>query len=185
MLNRMLIYPFLNSCIFLLIVSLSVFAQKHPTVQVCRSATFAVFKRLPKLQYECPEDPNDSDEKILKLPARMAAIRELERALQLFTGTAWWSANVDDLSACEIHGRVGKLTDEEKDKVKDGDFAFQLFGNHQMRLVLLADSCYLTGYAGSNAFLLYRKEGKLFVTQVLNGYASRVANSVLQDCNVS
>jgi len=163
---------------WLLIAAVSVFAQKHPTAQVCRPATFAVFKRLPKLQYECPEDPNDSDEKILKSPARMAAIRKLESALQLFTGAAWWIANVDDLNACEIHGRAGNLTDEEKEKVKQGDYSFQLFGNHQIRLVLLADPCYLTGYAGSNAFLLYRKDGKVFVTQVLNGYASRVANSV-------
>ena len=164
--------------VWLLIAAVSVFAQKPPTVQVCKPATFAVFKRLPKLKYECPEDASDYDEKILKLPARIAAIRKLESALQLFTGAAWWNANVDDLNASEIHGRVGKLTDEEKEKVKDRNYALQLFGNHQMRLVLLADPCYLTGYSGANAFLLYRKDGKAFVTQVLDGYASRVANSV-------
>ena len=178
MLNRILIYIFLNGCIFLFIVLPNIFAQKPATVQVCKSATFAVFKRLPKLQYECPEDPNDSDEKILKLRARLTAIRKLESALQLFTGATWWNANVDDLNACEIHGRVGKLADDEKERVKDGDYAFQLLGNHQMRLVLLADPCYQTGYAGSNAFLLYRKGGQVFVSQVLNGYTSRVANSV-------
>ena len=169
---------FFRVAAWLLIAALSVFAQKHPTVQVCKPATFAVFRRLPKLQYECPENPNDSDEKILKLPARTAAIRKLKRALQLFTGAAWWNANIDDLNACEIHGNAGNLTDEEKEKVKQGDYGFQLFGNHQMRLVVLADPCYQTGYAGSNAFLLYRKDGRVFVTQALNGYASRVANSV-------
>jgi len=49
MLNRILIYTFLNNCIFLLIVSVSVFAQKHATVQVCKPATFPVFNRLPKI----------------------------------------------------------------------------------------------------------------------------------------
>jgi hypothetical protein len=56
--------------------------------------------------------------------------------------------------------------------------SFDLFGNHQIRLALIADHYYQTGYNGSNAFLLYRKNGKVFVTQVLNGYYSRADSSV-------
>ncbi|HEU5237345.1 MAG TPA: hypothetical protein VFU37_09405, partial [Pyrinomonadaceae bacterium] len=37
---------------------------------------------------------------------------------------------------------------------------------------------YQTGYQGSNLYLLYRKEGKVFVSQLVNGYFSRVDNSV-------
>jgi hypothetical protein len=159
-------------------LTLDAFAQKEKAALVCRQVTFAAFKPLPKLEYACPDGLIDSDDEILKLPARTAAIRRLEGALESFTGVAWWDASVDDLNACEIHGRVGELTNEENERVKQGDYSFQLFGNHQIRLVLLADPCYQTGYAGSNAFLLYRRDGRVFVTQVLNGYYSRVDNSV-------
>jgi hypothetical protein len=47
-----------------------------------------------------------------------------------------------------------------------------------MRLAMFDDPCYQTGYQGSNAFLLYHKDGKVFVSQLLNGYYSRVENSV-------
>jgi hypothetical protein len=152
-------------------------AQKKP-VPVCTQATFAVHKPLPKLEYECPESLVDSDDKILKVPERLAAIRGVVRELATFTNAAWWQANVDDLNACGVHGSVGELTGEEKDKWKRGDYSFDLVGNHQMRLALILDPCYQTGFNGSNAFLLYRKDGKVFVSQVLNGYYSRVDNSV-------
>ena len=42
----------------------------------------------------------------------------------------------------------------------------------------MPDPCYQTGYFGSNAFLLYRKEGKVFVTEVLDGFFSRHDNPV-------
>ncbi len=169
---------FFRVSFLLAIAAASVFGQKSAMVEVCKQATFAAFKSLPKMRYECPEESSDSEDKILKLPARNRAIRELERALELFSANAWWNADVNDLNACEIHGREGKLSDDETEKVKQGDYSFQLFGNHQMRLVLLADPCYQIGYAGSNAFLLYRKDRKVFVSQVLDGYYSRVANSV-------
>jgi hypothetical protein len=152
-------------------------AQKKP-VPVCTQATFAVYKPLPKLEYECPESLVDSDDKILKLPERLVAIRGVVRELATFTNAAWWQANVDDLNACGGHGSVGELTGEEKDKWQRGDYSFDLVGNHQMRLALILDPCYQTGFNGSNAFLLYRKDGKVVVSQVLNGYYSRVDNSV-------
>jgi hypothetical protein len=164
--------------ICLLVVSVSSFAQRRAPVQVCKQPALAAFKPLPKLKYECPEALNDYDNKILKLPERLAAIRRVERTLQSFTSATWWNASVDDLNACEIHGRAGSFTSEEKEKVKEGDYSFQLFGNHQIRLVLLSDPCYQTEFAGSNAFLLVHQNAKVFVTEVLDGYGSRVANSV-------
>jgi hypothetical protein len=158
--------------------SINIEGQRQKTWPACTQATFAALKPFPKLEYECPEDIADYSDEMLKLPARLAAIRKMERSLQAFDNPAWWSADVDSLNSCEIHGGTGRLTDEEKKKVEDGDFDLELFGNHQMRLVLLRDPCVATQYGGSNAFLLVRKEGKVFVTQVLNGYGSRVANSV-------
>ena len=156
----------------------SVVAQKEKAVPVCKESTFAAVKPLPKMEYECPEGPNDSDEKILKLPGRLAALRSIEKELAGFSDAAWWQAGTDELNACGIHGGPGELTDDEKQRWKQGDYNFNLMGNHEIRLLLIDDPCYQTGFAGSNAFLLYRKQGKVFVSQVLNGYYSRVDNSV-------
>jgi len=156
----------------------TVFGQKKNPVPACSQTTFAAFKVLPKLEYECPEEGTESDDKILKLPQRRTAIADLVKELAEFNNAGWWQASVDDLNACGIHGSAGELTDDEKQRWKNGDFSLILFGNHEMRLALLDDPCYQTGFAGSNAFLLYRKDGKVFVSQVLNGYYSRVDNSV-------
>jgi hypothetical protein len=162
----------------LLLAGVDAPAQKEKPVPACKQTAFAAFKPLPKLEYDCVEDSNDSDRETLKLPERLAAIRRVVEELAAFRNAAWWQADVEDLNACEVHGRAGELTDEEKHKWTSGDITFDLFGNHQMRLALLADPCYQTGYNGSNAFLLYRKDGKVFVSQLLNGYYSRVDNSV-------
>jgi hypothetical protein len=170
--------PLLKVCLLLLVVSASSFAQKTNPITACKQSTFAAFKPLPKMEYDCPEGLIDSDDKILKLPERLAAIRGLVKELEGFTNAAWWQAEIDDLNACKVHGSAGELTDDEKQDWKRGDYSFDLFGNHEFRLALIADPCYQTGYSGSNAFLLYRKGGKVFVSQVLNGYYSRVDNSV-------
>ncbi len=164
--------------ILLLMVSTGSFAQKTKPIPACKQSAFAAFKPLPKMEYDCAEGANDSDDKILKLPERLAAIRGLVKELEGFTNAAWWRAEIDDLNACKVHGSAGELTAEEKEGWKRGDYSFDLFGNHEFRLALIADPCYQTGFSGSNAFLLYRKDGKVLVSQVLNGYYSRVDNSV-------
>jgi hypothetical protein len=154
------------------------FAQNKKPVPTCTQQNFAAFKPLPKLEYECLEGATDSDSKILKMPERLAAIRAMVKELEKFTDAAWWQVNVDDLNACGVHGSAGEFTEEEKDRWKQGDYSFELLGNHQMRLAVIPDPCYQTGYNGSNVFLLYRNAGRVFVSQVLNGYYSRIDNSV-------
>jgi len=153
-------------------------AQSQKLVPNCMQAPFNARKPFPKLEYECLEGVNDFDDKILKLPQRLAEIRRVIKELETFTNPNWWQASVDELNACAIHQSVGALTAEEKESWLSGDHFFDLIGNHQMRLVLLADPCYQTGFGGSNGFLLYHKDGKVFVSQLLNGYYSRVDNSV-------
>jgi len=162
----------------LLAVAVDAVAQNEKPAPPCTEKAFAALKSLPKLEYECPEGLNDSDDKILKLTGRLSAIRGLMRELAGFTNADWWQASVDELNACQTHGSAGELTEEEKESWKRGNYSFDLFGNNQMRLALITDPCYQTGFNGSNAFLLYRKEGKDFVSQVLNGHYSRVDNSV-------
>jgi hypothetical protein len=153
-------------------------AQKQRSVPICRQTAFSALKPLPKMDYECPEGLNDYDEKILPLPARLASIRDVVKELQGFTDAAWWQSTVDELNACEVHGGVGELTDDEKQRWRDGDLTINLIGNQQARLVIIADPCYQTGYGGSNAFLLYRNGAGITISQVLNGYYSRVDNSL-------
>jgi hypothetical protein len=163
---------------FILLLVTTAAAQKEKGVPACKESTFAVMKAVPKLEYECPEGAIESDDKILRLPQRRTAINKLIRELTAFNDALWWQADVNELNACKIHGSGGELTDEEKSGWRQGDYTLELQGNNQMRLVLTDDPCYQTGYSGANAFLLYRKDGKVFVSQVLNGYYSRVDNSV-------
>lgn len=152
-------------------------AQDKP-VPVCSQKTFAALKPLPKLDYACSESLIDSDSRILRLPRRRAALARVVQSLRSYTTPAWWEAGVDELSACELHGSAGELSDDEKGSWQSGDRIVTLLGDQQTRLVLIADPCYQTGFGGSNAFLLHRRDGRVFVTQVLDGYYSRADNSV-------
>jgi hypothetical protein len=159
-------------------VSISSFAQTKRQIPACKKAVFTALKPLPKLSYRCVDEANDSDEKILKRPDRIRAIKALTLRLESFTSPAWWQADVDDLNLCYLHQKPGAFNEEEQQKFKSGDYKIALIGDRSLRLVLLDDPCYQTGYNGSNAFLLYRKAGRIFVTQVLDGYFSRADNSV-------
>lgn len=162
----------------LLVAGLNAYGQTEKRVPACTQKAFAAFKSLPKVAYDCPEGLIESDDKILKLPERTSSLQSVIRTLAGFTNPSWWQADVDELNACRIHGSPGSLTDEEKQKWRDGDYGFDLVGDGEFRLALLDDPCYQPGYNGANAFLLYRKNGRVFVSQLLNGYYSRIENSV-------
>ena len=164
-------------CCFLLLAPLS-FAQRSKPPLVCKKQVLAAVKSPPKLSYQCNDQLNDYDGKILKLPERVAAIKNLIGELATLDHNAWWAADVVDLGVCDFAGEPRALTRDEQRTFLDGEYAFWLFGNDRMRLVLLPDPCYQTQYGGSNAFLLYRHGGRVSVTQVLDGYFSRADNSV-------
>jgi len=152
-------------------------AQKQ-RVPVCNQTTFAAFRRLPKLSYQCPQTLDEADEKILKVPERITELDKLAGELESFTDAAWWQARVEDLNACEMHGEAGDLDAEEKASLTRGDYPINLFGNNSLRLIMVTDPCYQTGYNGSVAILLYREGGRVFVTRILDGNYSRVDNPV-------
>ena len=133
---------------------------------------------MPELSYPCDGQPNDWDEKILKLPARVAALKTLTSELSSFTNNAWWAASTLDLSVCDFTQEPGPLTDGQRRSFVDGEYLFSLFGNDRIRLMLIPDPCYQTEYGGANAFLLHRNGSHVNVTQVLDGYFSRADNSV-------
>ncbi len=133
---------------------------------------------MPKLSYQCNDQLNDYDEKILKLPERVAAITTLISDLSSFNDAVWWSADPVDLGVCDFAGEAITLKGDQRRDFLNGEYVFWLFGNDRIRLVLIPDPCYQTQYGGSNGFLLYRNGGKVIVTQVLDGYFSRADNSV-------
>lgn len=168
--------------LILLLIALSIpsvsFAQRSNPPLVCKRPVLAALKPIPELTYQCNEQLNDYDEKILKLPERVAAIRTLMSELSSFNDAAWWSADAVDLSVCDFTGEPRTLTCDQRRSFMNGEYAFWLFGNDRIRLVLIPDPCYQTGYGGSNAFVLYRSGGHVMVSQVLDGYFSRADNSV-------
>lgn len=138
----------------------------------------AALKPMPELSYESDEQLQEWDEKILKLPARVEAIKNLTSELASFSEAAWWTADPVDLDVCDFSKQVGPLTSTQRHDFLSGEYLFWLFGNERMRLVLIPDPCYQTQYGGSNAFLLYRDGERVVVSQVLDGYFSRADNSV-------
>lgn len=153
-------------------------AQRKP-VAVCKKAAAAALKPMPKLDYQCGEE-QEWDEKQLKSPARLAALNKLAAELSTLNGAEWWQTSVEDLNTCDFKsGQPGTLTAEERQQFADGEYRVWLFGDNQIRLVLVPDPCYQTEYGGSNGFLLYRDAGKTYVTQVLDGYFSRADNPVI------
>jgi len=132
------------------------FAQRSKPPLVCKKPVLAALKPRPQLSYTCDEQLQDWDEKILKLPARVEAIKKLTSELATFSDPAWWAADPVDLSVCDYAQKAGPLTSTQRHDFLGGEYLFWLLGNERMRLVLIPDPCYQTQYGGSNAFLLYR-----------------------------
>jgi len=174
-------------CALFLIVSGSLFipdrsvAQQRNQTLVCKQPVLAAVKPMPELSYECGEQANDWDEKILKLPARLEAIKALKSELSSsVSDNAWWMADAVDLSVCDFKHETGVLNADQRREFMN-EYLFWFWGNDRNRLVLLRDPCYQAEYGGSNAFLLHRSGGKVFVSQVMDGYFSRADNSVNLD----
>ncbi len=156
-----------------------VFAQRKNETVSCSSEVFAVAKALPKLTYQCPANAtSDSDDIILKSPERVKAFNRVIQALGSFTDSRWWNSSVTDLNSCYLRGSTGMLSADEKEHFSGSEYQAGLLGDSRLRLVVLADPCYQTSYNGANAFILYRKGENVYVTQVLDGYYSRLGKSI-------
>ena len=170
---------FLAICILPLAVSISSYSQQKNKPIACKNEAFAALKPLPELTYPCPPDiTNESDDRILKSPARIKAINKVIRNLESFTYSGWWESAVSDLNVCYLSGKPGLLTAEQREEFTGVEYQARLLGNNRIRLVLTPDPCYQTYFNGSNAFVLYRKGAKTYVTEVLDGYYSRLEKSV-------
>lgn len=152
--------------------------QKHKTF-ICKPDVFASLQPLPDFNYECPPNiTSESDDRILKSPERMKSIINVLKELKSLNSLEWWNSHVDDLNVCYFRDKPGGLNVEETEQFTDQEYQVNLLGNDQIRLVLIPDPCYQSYYNGTNVFLLYRNGGKVHVTEVIDGYFSRVANSI-------
>jgi hypothetical protein len=169
-----------TAAVLLVLITINIaFAQRRSKpVLVCKRPALAALKPIPKLSYPCDEQLNDYDEKTLKLPARLDALKTLMSQLSSFSDPAWWATDIVDLGVCDYTEKPGPLTPDQRKSFLQGDYLFWLFGNDQIRLALIPDPCYQTEYGGSNAFVLYRNRNRVIATQVLDGYFSRADNSV-------
>src|ERR1044072_5911773 len=110
--------------LILLLIALSIpsvsFAQRSNPPLVCKRPVLAALKPKPELTYQCNEQLNDYDENILKLPARVAAIKTLLSELASLNDAAWWSADAVDLSVCDFNGGPGTLTRDQRRDFMNG-----------------------------------------------------------------
>jgi len=154
-------------------------AQQQKKTLACSKNVYAAIEPLPELIYQCPTNiTDDSDEAILKRPNRFKALQRVMTELGSFTASEWWSSPPSELTACSVRGQTGALTPEQQEQISGPEYQAPLLGNSQIRLVVLPDPCYQTSYNGANAFLLHRSSSKVYVTQVLDGYYSRLGKSI-------
>ena len=144
----------------------------------CTKKAFAALKPLPELKYRCPEDLQDFDDKILTNGARVTSTKKVEKSLSAFTEKAWWETPAEELNLCYFKKKIGALTPDEREKIRNEEFTIALSGDSHVRLVSIADPCYQAEYNGSNVYLLVRSNNKTTVSTLVNGYFSRLPNSV-------
>jgi hypothetical protein len=139
----------------------------------CTKQALAALIAVPKLEYECEEQNEDN----LKSPERRAAmqryLRDLESSL---AGASWWDTSVDDLGICSIVHEARLMTDEERRQYSEERTV--LCGDRSTRLVLVEDPCIWYSASALNAYILERAAGRVYATQVLNAYFTRVDRAV-------
>ena len=106
----------MRGAIVLLLIVTNSFAQR-----VCKRPALAALKPIPELSYPCDDQLNDYDEKTLKLPARLTAIKTLKSQLSAFSDTAWWSTDIVDLGVCDYTKKPGPLTPDQRHSFLDGE----------------------------------------------------------------
>lgn len=152
--------------------------QRIPAV--CKPAALRAVQPIPQLRYRCRTGADEYDEAILKWPERLRALNTYSAQLKTLTQAAWWEASVEDLNACTFKKRAGKFTKDE-DEQYQSNYVVNLLGNSSVRLIIATDPCYQTGFSGSVLFLVARNSPTNVVTKALDGYFTRVDNSVTFD----
>ena len=157
--------------IFLLLVLTNVAVLSQQLV--CRTQALAALKPIPKLKYSCNEELTESEDEVLTQANRLKAIELYTKSLEKFVDADWWKTSVEDLNLCDFRKKAGALSKEETRRYKGGEYYSHLGGNNQFRVIVAADPCYQQGFNGSNIFLLNRAGGKVFASEIIDGFYTR------------
>jgi hypothetical protein len=146
---------------FLLLNSIIIptFGQKT----ACKKEAKAAAHPLPKFNYQC-SGRDEEDETILTKPHRLKVLNSFIKSLEAFTFADWWKTPAKDLSAC-----YSRKTATPGYEIP----VYEVFGNSNLRVLKVADPCYQTYYGGANIFLLNRKNDKIYVSELWDGFFNR------------
>jgi hypothetical protein len=172
---------FFPACLFLFGIAVLSPALAQDAPVVCKQTALAALKPMPSFHYRCDPKLEPYDEKVLRLPARLQAKDALVARLETLTSPAWWRVQVDDLNACDFRHKPGVIAGDALRDFKGGDYRIWLFGDGNIRMVVLPDPCYQSDYNGSVSYVLYHKGPKVFASQVIDNFFSRADNPILMD----
>jgi hypothetical protein len=140
---------------------------------VCTPQALAARRPIPELKYDCSEGLTESDDQVLTAPNRRRAIDLYTKSLENLASSDWWKTSVEDLNLCDFRKKAGALSEDERERYEGGEYFFNLRGNNRFRVIVAKDPCYQTGFNGSNVFLLNRVGGRVFASEIIDGFFTR------------
>ena len=141
----------------------------------CTSAALAALKPIPKLEYECIGNTDED----LKSSERKAALRTFLKEIEtVYADDAWWAMSVEDLKQCALTNEARELTEEEREQLQ---YKVDLFGDGSTRLLTVVDPCIWYSSNTLNSYILQRAGNRVYATQVLNAYYTRIDEAVAME----
>jgi hypothetical protein len=134
----------------------------------CTKEALAALKSFPKLDYRCGEG---HDDELKDSPRRRAALKAYLTRLESGAGARWWAAPVDELNACAIAKEARTLTDDERSEL---DSSAKISGDESTRFLVVPDPCVKFSYITRNAFVLQRADSRVYATQVVDAFYTRI-----------
>ncbi len=134
----------------------------------CSPQALSALRAVPKLEYECAGSDDDNR----GAPERDEALKDYALELEsTFNDPEWWAAPVKALNVCAVTQEARPATDEEAAELL---YRTNIYGDDSTRLVMVADPCIWYSFGTLNAFILQRVGQRVYATQVLDGYFSRI-----------
>jgi hypothetical protein len=141
----------------------------------CTSGALAALKPIPKLEYDCI---GNTDEDLIS-PERKAALRTFLKEIETtYADDSWWATSVEDLKQCAMTNEARDLTDDEREQLR---YKIDLFGDGSTRLLTVVDPCIWYSSSTLNSYVLQREGNKVYATQVLNAYYTRIDEAVAME----
>ena len=113
----------------------------------------------------------ERDDELKNSTRRRAALKSYLTRLESAASASWWGASVDDLNACSITHEARPLTHSERSEI---DSSTELSGDESTRFLVVPDPCVKFSYITRNAFVLQRADGRVYATQVVDAFYTRI-----------